>query len=166
MNAAEDQPLAAKPGVGELLTDGLDDEELGTASEGERLRGSHGVFVGRIRQRPTSEGLAFQSVQREKAHVTRRDRRDGAWLGLMLLAFGLLIAPLLHGVDHGHAHSHGPSQARHGDSSLEHQSLAFASPAVVNEPTFFAVALGAPVSTSQQWPALTPRWTAEQPQGP
>lgn len=84
----------------------------------------------------------------------------------MLLAFGLLIAPLLHGIDHGHSHSHGPAQARHGDGSLEHQSLAFASPAVVVEPTFFAVALGAPASLAARSPELSLRWSVEQPQGP
>lgn len=84
----------------------------------------------------------------------------------MLLAFGLLVAPLLHGIDHGHSHSHGPAQSRHGDGSLEHQSLAFSSPAAIVEPTFFAVALGSPVVTSQDVVDLAPRWTAEQPQGP
>lgn len=84
----------------------------------------------------------------------------------MLLAFGLLIAPLLHGLDHGHAHSHGPSQASHGAGSLEHQSLAFASPADVVEPTFFAVVLGVPAATSQRSAELASRWSAEQPQGP
>lgn len=98
--------------------------------------------------------------------MTRRDRRDGAWLGLMLLAFGLLVAPLLHGIDHGHSHSHGPSQSSHGAGSLEHQSLAFASPAEVVEPTFFAVGLGVSKSASQHAPELASRWSAEQPQGP
>ncbi|MBM4781405.1 MAG: hypothetical protein GQE15_27300 [Archangiaceae bacterium] len=98
--------------------------------------------------------------------MTRRDRRDAAWLGLVLLAFGLLIAPLLHGVDHGHSHSHGPAQSRHGAGSLEHQSLAFSSPAAIVEPTFFAVALGTPQATSRHAVDVSARWTAEQPQGP
>lgn len=104
--------------------------------------------------------------------VTRRDRRDLALLGLLLLAFGLVVAPLLHRFEHGdgHAHHHHgsstPDDSRHGEGSLEHQLASFTAPALAVEPVFFAVALAAPRAAHQRSPDTTARWTAEQPQGP
>ncbi len=105
------------------------------------------------------------------AIVTRSDRRDAAFLGLLVLAFGLVVAPLLHRFEHGdgHAHHHGstpPEEARHGEGSLEHQLASFTAPSLAVEPVFFAVALNQPRAHQQRGPHLNARWTVEQPQGP
>ncbi len=55
----------------------------------------------------------------------RSDRRELAVLGLVVLAWGLLVAPLTHAWTHardGHGHSHGvpASASQHGAGSLEH----------------------------------------------
>jgi len=103
--------------------------------------------------------------------VIRSDRRDAAFLGLLLLAFGLVVAPLLHRVEHGdgHSHHHGsstPDESRHGEGSLEHQLASFTAPSLTVEPIFFAVALAKPRAHQQRAPNASDRWTAEQPQGP
>lgn len=79
-------------------------------------------------------------------------------LGLVVLAWGLFVAPLLHRETHVHgvAHSHGSApvkQAPHGAGSLEHQDLAMASAPVVAQPVvvMVTVAMGrelAPASPS------------------
>jgi hypothetical protein len=100
--------------------------------------------------------------------VTRRDRSDAGWLALLLLAFGLVVAPLLHSLRHAHGHSHGPATptAPHGAGSLEHQALAFTAAPGVSAPTFFAVALSTPALVTPAVPALHARWTTAKPQGP
>lgn len=105
------------------------------------------------------------------AFVIRRDRRDLALLGLLVLAFGLVVAPLLHRFEHGdgHAHRHGssaPDDSRHGEGSLEHQLASFTAPSLAVEPIFFAVAIAVPGAARQRSPDHNARWTAEQPQGP
>ncbi|MDP1921207.1 MAG: hypothetical protein Q8L14_33510 [Myxococcales bacterium] len=103
--------------------------------------------------------------------MTRSERRDAAFLGLLLLAFGLVVAPLLHRFEHGdgHGHHHGsstPDESRHGEGALEHQLASFTAPTLAVEPIFFAVALTQPRAHQQGAPHLTARWTVEQPQGP
>lgn len=101
--------------------------------------------------------------------MRRNDRHDAAWLALFVAAFGFIVAPLLHGLEHEHGHRHGPVEAPsapHGQGSLEHQSLGFITPAVVVEPTFFLVELDTLAE-----PTVRPVWLAQvfspaQPQGP
>jgi hypothetical protein len=58
--------------------------------------------------------------------ISREDRRDLGVLGLMVLAWGLLVAPLVHTFTHahGHGHSHGAqpqgTPGTHGAGSVEH----------------------------------------------
>lgn len=102
--------------------------------------------------------------------MTRSDRRDAAFLGLLVLAFGLVVAPLLHRFEHGDGHHHHgsrtPDESRHGEGSLEHQLASFTAPSLAVEPVFFAVALTQPRAHQQRAPQLSARWTVEQPQGP
>jgi hypothetical protein len=119
-------------------------------------------------RRESAKGIHVSAMA---ASVTRRDRRDLALLGLLVLAFGLVVAPLLHRFEHGdgHTHHHGsspPDDSRHGEGSLEHQLASFTSPSLAVEPVFFAVALEQPHAHQQQAPSTSARWTAEQPQGP
>ena len=53
------------------------------------------------------------------------DRREWAVLGLVALAWCLLVAPALHRLthSHGHAHTHATS------GNFEHQNLSFTAPA-------------------------------------
>ena len=57
-----------------------------------------------------------------------------AVLGLMVLAFGLLVAPLTHALKHDHRHTHGAPPAQsgpHGEGAVEHLlALATQAPAV------------------------------------
>ncbi len=102
--------------------------------------------------------------------LTRKDRRDLSVLGLVLLTWGLLVAPLLHSVSHahGHSHSHGglPQSAPHGAGSVEHV-LALASPApALPELTRVQVLVAL---SSEPMPASpqAPSWNrVEEPQGP
>ncbi len=87
----------------------------------------------------------------------------------MLLAFGFVLAPLLHRAQHAHGdehHHHAPAHQRHGDGALEHQQLAFASAPLVASPTFFALAVSTASTRAAAAPTLSPRWNAAQPQGP
>jgi hypothetical protein len=125
-------------------------------------------MAARLRREPATGGRASAKTM----PVTCRDRRDLALLGLLVLAFGLVVAPLLHRFEHrgGHAHHrHGssmPDDSRHGEGSLEHQLASFTTPSVAVEPVFFAVALNQPQPHQQRAPSTSARWTAEQPQGP
>jgi hypothetical protein len=104
--------------------------------------------------------------------MTRSERRDLAFLALLLLAFGFVLAPLLHRVKHGgHGHSHHhlpstPKGSRHGEGTLEHQLVAFTEPTFAIEPAFFAVVAAAPRSARRRFPQTQARWTTELPQGP
>lgn len=76
----------------------------------------------------------------------RADRREWAVLGLVALAWGLLVAPLVHREVHSHAggkHSHGPVKSgQHGVGSVEHQAVSFVAAAVMAVPVWVAVSLG------------------------
>lgn len=89
-------------------------------------------------------------------------------LGLVLLALAFVVTPLLHQLDHGHEHHHGPVApgAPHGAGSLEHQLAAFTRPVEATAPVFFAVALPRHVEGRRPAPALRARFSVEQPQGP
>lgn len=60
---------------------------------------------------------------------SRRDRVELSVLGLVVLAWGLLVSPLLHSLAHAHAHGHehgAPARSTgHGAGSLEHHAAAF-----------------------------------------
>ncbi|MEW5737996.1 MAG: hypothetical protein AB1938_03665 [Myxococcota bacterium] len=102
---------------------------------------------------------------------SRRDRVELSVLGLLVLGWALVVAPVLHAVEHshGHAHQHGaPAQgpASHGDGSLEHGKAVFhSSPAW---PVVVAVwqPLAAPEALRPEAPALVASFRPEQPQGP
>lgn len=97
------------------------------------------------------------------------DQRDAAFLGLVVLAFGLVVAPLLHRAAHHHDHHHGPVSpvdSSHGRGALEHQLASFTAPPQAAGPVFFAVAVAVPEPRVERAVALAPRWRDEQPQGP
>jgi hypothetical protein len=100
--------------------------------------------------------------------VTRQDRRDAGILGLVLLGLALVVTPLLHQLDHGHEHHHGPVApgGAHGAGSLEHQLAAFTKPADATAPRFFAVALPPEAAHPVTAPTLQARFPVELPQGP
>ncbi|MBL8922968.1 MAG: hypothetical protein JNJ54_29230 [Myxococcaceae bacterium] len=100
--------------------------------------------------------------------MRQEDRRDAGVLGLVLLALAFVVTPLLHQVDHGHEHHHGPVApgAPHGAGSLEHQLAAFTGPAEAAQPVFFAVALPRQVELAGPAPRTAPRFSVAQPQGP
>lgn len=52
---------------------------------------------------------------------SRRDRVELSVLGLVLLAWGLLVAPVLHSFAHAHGHEHVHASAQ----NLEHHAVAF-----------------------------------------
>ena len=101
---------------------------------------------------------------------SRRDRVELSVLGLVVLAWGLLIAPLAHSFTHahGHRHTHGvPSKGAHAEpGSIEHLLAVATQTPRVEAP----VRPGAVIALAQfalpSAPALN-RWTpVEQPQGP
>ncbi len=101
--------------------------------------------------------------------MTRADRRDLGWLGLMLLLFGLVLAPLLHRLGHGHTHAHGPTtpaKAPHGAGSLEHlDALGHEAPAL-QEPTLVALHVSCAQPSLPGAPRLKARLAVACPQGP
>jgi len=57
--------------------------------------------------------------------LARSDRREWAVLGLVALAWCLLIAPVLHRETHAHGTQHAH---QHDGGNFEHQSIAFLAP--------------------------------------
>ncbi len=57
--------------------------------------------------------------------LRREDRREWAVLGLLALAWCLLVAPVLHRLTHVHGHSHTHATS----ANFEHQNLSFTAPA-------------------------------------
>ena len=57
--------------------------------------------------------------------LRREDRREWAVLGLLALAWCLLVVPLLHRLTHAHGHSHTHASS----ANFEHQNLSFTAPA-------------------------------------
>jgi hypothetical protein len=57
--------------------------------------------------------------------LRREDRREWAVLGLLALAWCLLVAPVLHRLTHAHGHSHTHATS----ANFEHQNLSFTAPA-------------------------------------
>lgn len=89
-------------------------------------------------------------------------------LGLVLLALAFVVTPLLHQLDHGHQHHHGPVApgVPHGAGSLEHQLAAFTTPGEAAAPAFFAVAVAREGQRAAPAPRLSARFSVAQPQGP
>lgn len=56
--------------------------------------------------------------------LRREDRREWAVLGLLALAWCLLVAPMLHRLTHAHGHSHTHATS----ANFEHQNLSFTAP--------------------------------------
>ncbi|MDX2009643.1 MAG: hypothetical protein SFW67_05615 [Myxococcaceae bacterium] len=101
--------------------------------------------------------------------MTRADRRDLGWLGLMLLLFGLVVAPLLHREGHGHAHQHGsdvPARGTHGAGSVEHLDALVQLAAPPAPPRFVAIATATTPLIGRDNPVLVARVAVAQPQGP
>ncbi|MFZ5439284.1 MAG: hypothetical protein ACOZQL_04705 [Myxococcota bacterium] len=102
--------------------------------------------------------------------LARRDRREWAVLGLVLLAWGLLVAPLVHRESHahGHRHSHGPTQpsSPHGAASLEHQALSFVEGPATPTPIFLASLLVVRPELVPQTPERRVHRRVEQSQAP
>jgi hypothetical protein len=96
--------------------------------------------------------------------VTHSDRRDFGVLALLLLAWGLLAAPLLHTVEHAHGHRHHHKAAPGGN--LEHFSaLALVAP-TLSAPILVATTVSRPSLTEPDPPWLTLRRLSAEPQGP
>jgi hypothetical protein len=91
-------------------------------------------------------------------------------LGLVALAWGLLVAPLLHRETHahGHSHSHGPAQpsAPHGGGSLEHQALSFVESPAAPAPVFIATVVTLPAAPGPAWVVPSALRRVEQSQAP
>ena len=106
---------------------------------------------------------------------SRKDRQELGVLGLLVLAWGLLVAPVAHAFTHahGHAHTHGapskkspaPHTAPDG-GGVEHLRAVATEGAVVEAPLRLASVAALTELRAPRAPALA-RWTsAEQPQGP
>lgn len=104
--------------------------------------------------------------------VSPDDRRNFGQFGLMVLAVGLVVAPLTHIIeDHGHGHPHpdapaGPRPHTHHDGSIQHLTAVFsppaAPPAVVQVPSPSWPLPRAP----EQRAAARATFTPAMPQGP
>lgn len=103
---------------------------------------------------------------------SRRDRVELSVLGLLVLGWALVVAPLVHTVEHahGHAHHHGaPAKgepATHGVGSAEHLQAVVSGPAAM--PVVVAVWQPLPrvEFASPEAPTLRPAFRRAQPQGP
>ncbi len=103
----------------------------------------------------------------------RGDRREWAVLGLVALAWCLLIAPVVHRETHAHGskHSHGapgqlPNDGSHGSGSFEHQLVAFVAPAVAPSLSGTLLVLGQPSLVAPAAPSLRALRRVEQSQAP
>ena len=120
--------------------------------------------------------------------MLRQDRRELSFLGTLLLAWGLVAAPLVHRlVSHaespvqlgvvrslpltaeGHGHSHGPPSSvpgEHGQGSLEHGTALLGTPPPLPSLVLVLVALAfaSPQPPSSPSVAVWPR--VEKSQGP
>ena len=112
--------------------------------------------------------------------MDRHDRRDLACLGLMVLVYGLALAPVLHvAVGHGHGHRHAHARVHapddvtlkaagheHPVGSVEHLLALAVAKVHVWAPTVWWVPLRWDVLPGPlRLPGATPRLTA-MPQGP
>jgi len=102
---------------------------------------------------------------------TRRDRVELSVLGLLVLGWALVFAPVLHALAHahGHTHQHGaPSSTPvpHGAGSVEHQRALFvdAAPAPVLLAAWQPLDVARPPEPDAPFTAA--RLLPEQPQGP
>jgi hypothetical protein len=87
----------------------------------------------------------------------------------MLLLFGLVLAPLVHRIDHGHGHTHGPTtptKTPHGTGSLEHLDALGHQAPVMQAPTLVALRVSCAKPTPPGAPTLEPRPSVACPQGP
>lgn len=103
----------------------------------------------------------------------RRDRKELAFLGALLLGWGLVLAPLAHqlthATDHGHGHSHGPAVpdgAPHGQGALEHGRAVLQTGPSVPVLLLLLVAMAVPAAPTFDAPTLAAWPKVEQPQGP
>lgn len=104
----------------------------------------------------------------------QRDRFELGVLGLMLLAWGLLVAPALHAITHAHGHPHHHSaptaptapDAPHGAGSVEHL-LALATPGTATpQVVWVGHAVSRREASQPRPPDLERRSRVEVPQGP
>ncbi len=100
------------------------------------------------------------------------DRREWAFLGLLVLGWGLVLGPTLHrafthasGEEHSHHHPGAPT-APHGEGSLEHGKAVFADAPVALTVALFVVAVSVVAVEVPLTPSLTAQYRTEQPQGP
>lgn len=84
-----------------------------------------------------------------------------------VVAWGVVVAPVLHAADHDHGHRHGPISSRpHGADSLEHQLLAYATPTELSPPARICSWSDVSAAPARPPPVLARRVTPAQPQGP
>ncbi|MBL9039619.1 MAG: hypothetical protein JNG84_13975 [Archangium sp.] len=91
--------------------------------------------------------------------MSTRDRRDFACIAAALLAWALLVAPLIHQLGHAHVHAHAAP-------ALEHHQVALQTPVAPPEIHLVLVAMAAEPSATPHEPELSWIRRAEQPQGP
>lgn len=110
---------------------------------------------------------------------SRRDRRELAALGLVVLAWGLLVAPLAHATSHAqkHQHVHGASRSvrnqssdqpsdQHGAGTVEHLlALATQAPPVPELQRVLTIRELAPFAQPAS-PSIEPWNQVEESQGP
>lgn len=102
--------------------------------------------------------------------MKRVDRRELAVLGLLALAWCLVVAPVLHRLTHAHGHQHTHTtpvkQQGHGDGTFEHQSVTFTAAAAAPTLTLQLVALATQPALTPTPPDLAALRRVEQPGAP
>lgn len=93
---------------------------------------------------------------------SRADRREWAVLGLVVLAWCLLVAPLLHRLTHAHGHTH----AHASSANFEHQTLSFTAPAETTPLLALVTRLELARVGQPAAPAVEPQRRVEQSQAP